>query len=183
MTTAAAVVFSKEDTTVLDRIEVGDPAPGEVQIRTVCSMISTGTERWALRNEFTWAPTPYPCVPGYQRTGIVEQVGAGVEGIRAGDRVMATASPIIGGAIRSFWGAHAALGNTPATEVYALPDEVEFAAAAGTVVAQVGYNAASRLQLAAGDWVVVFGDGLIGHCAAQAARARGARTIMAGRRA
>ena len=55
--------------------------------------------------------------------------------------------------------------------------------AAGAVVAQVGYNAASRVAMQPGDWVVVYGDGIIGQSAAQAARARGARVILVGHRA
>ena len=51
------------------------------------------------------------------------------------------------------------------------------------MVAQVGYNAASRARIEPADPVVVYGDGLIGQCAAQAARARGARVIMVGHRA
>ena len=51
------------------------------------------------------------------------------------------------------------------------------------MVAQVGYNAARRARIEPGDWVAVYGDGLIGQCAAQAARGRGARVILVGHRA
>ena len=47
-------------------------------------------------------------------------------------------------------------------------------------MAQVGYNAASRAVIEKGDWAVVYGDGLIGQCGAQAIRARGARVILIG---
>lgn len=176
-----AIVFVGISQVEVRSMIMPDPKPGEVQIRTSYSTISGGTEGWALRNEFTWSATRYPSVPGYQRMGIIESLGEGVTGWQVGDRVMATTGQWAG-AITPFWGSHIALGNTAATELYRIPDNVEDVDASGTVVAQVGYNAASRAEIQAGDWVVVYGDGLIGQCAAQAIRARGARVILVGHR-
>ena len=81
-----------------------------------------------------------------------------------------------------FWGSHAAVANTKVDGLYRMPDGVASLDAAGTVVAQVGYNAAYRPSLEADDWVVVYGDGVIGQFGAQAARSRGARTILVGHR-
>ncbi|MDE0217691.1 MAG: zinc-binding dehydrogenase [Spirochaetaceae bacterium] len=121
-------------------------------------------------------------MPGYQRVGTVKALGPGVGGWSVGDRVMATRSDWSGRpAARS--GAHAAVGNTLASELFALPGEVGDVDASGLVVAQVGYNAASRARIDPADPVVVYGDGLIGQCAAQAARARGAHVILVGHRA
>ena len=121
-------------------------------------------------------------MPGYQRVGVIEKVGAAVQGWAVGDTVVATRSNWIG-PVNAQSGSHAALGNTPASELYVLPEGTDLIDASGTVVAQVGYNAASRVVMTPGDWVVVYGDGLIGQCAAQAARARGARVILVGHRA
>jgi 2-desacetyl-2-hydroxyethyl bacteriochlorophyllide A dehydrogenase len=181
MHTADAIVFTAVNQVQVQPLNVPDPAPDEVQIRTLYSVISGGTEGWILGNLFTWVPTQYPCVPGYQRVGVIEKIGAEVEGWAAGTTVVATRSAWTG-AVNAQNGAHAALGNTPASELYALPEGVDLVDAAGTVVAQVGYNAASRVIMTPGDWVVVYGDGLIGQCAAQAARARGARVILVGHR-
>ena len=144
-------------------------------------LISAGTEGWILQNKFTWQPTRYPCIPGYQRVGVIEKVGADVTDWQVGQRVVATRSTWTG-AINAQSGSHAALGNTPATEIYAVPTSADDRDAAGTVVAQVGYNAASRAIIEPGDWVVVYGDGLIGQSAAQAIRARGAQVIVVGHR-
>jgi bacteriochlorophyllide a dehydrogenase len=176
-----AVLFVDVGQTAVERVEVPEPGPEQVQVRTRFSTISAGTEGWILHNRFTWAPTRFPCVPGYQRVGLIEAVGTAVKGWSVGDRVVAT---------RSDWpaplsaqsGAHAGLGNTPISELYAVPDAVDDVDAAGTVVAQVGYNAAQRAQIEPGEWAVVYGDGLIGQCAAQAMRARGARVILVGHR-
>jgi bacteriochlorophyllide a dehydrogenase len=144
-------------------------------------MISPGTELWQSSGRFTWSPTRYPAVPGYQRVGIVEAVGEGVSGYEVGQRVFATvarhAQPLA-----AQFGAHAALAPTPAEEVLPLPAGLSDLDASGLVVAQVGLNAAMRSGACPGELVLVVGDGLIGQCAAQAARALGANVIMAGHR-
>ena len=182
MAQTEAAVFVDVGEAAFERIEVSDPGPGQVRVRTRFSTISAGTEGWILHDRFTWNPTCYPCVPGYQRAGTVEALGSGVSGWAIGDRVMATRSDWPGTlAARS--GAHAAVGNTLASELFALPGGVGDVDASGLVVAQVGYNAAGRARIEPGDPVVVYGDGLIGQCAAQAVRARGARVTLVGHRA
>jgi bacteriochlorophyllide a dehydrogenase len=177
-----AVVFSGPGQVSLQVIQMPDPRPDEVRIRTTYSTVSVGTEGWAFQNLFTWQPTPYPCVPGYQRAGVIEALGRDVQGWRSGDRVMAT-NGAWDGPVSSAWGSHVALANTRATELYRIPAGMDDIDASATVVAQVGYNAAYRATLSPGDWVVVYGDGLIGQFAAQAARSRGARVILVGHRA
>ena len=177
-----AVVFVDVGEAALRQVDVPDPGSDQVQVRTRFSTISAGTEGWILHDRFTWAPARYPCVPGYQRVGIIEALGPGVSGWSVGDRVAATRSDWPG-TPGSHAGAHAGLGNTQAAELFALPEGVGDVEASGLVVAQVGYNAARRARIEPGDWVAVYGDGLIGQCAAQAARARGARVILVGHRA
>jgi threonine dehydrogenase-like Zn-dependent dehydrogenase len=118
----------------------------------------------------------------YQRVGVIEAVGSTVTGWHVGDHVMATTGSWRG-AVASTWGSHVAVGNTRASELYRIPDGLDPIDASATVVAQVGYNAAYRATYHAGDWVVVYGDGLIGQSAAQAARSRNARVILVGHRA
>ncbi len=178
-----AVVFESVGRVSARPIEMPPPGPGQAQIRTRYSTISPGTEGWCLLNQFTWQPTIYPSVPGYQRTGEIIAFGEGVEGWNVGDICMATVGSWEGEVV-PFWGAHAGVINTAASELFRIPEGVDEVDASGCIVAQVGYNAASRIVLRDGetDWVVVFGDGIIGQSAAQAARARGARVIVAGHR-
>ena len=61
-----------------------------------------------------------------------------------------------------------------------LPDSVSLADAAGLLLAQVGYNGASKPPVKQGDTAVVIGEGLVGLYAAQVLRARGARVIISG---
>ena len=177
-----AVVFEDVNQVRVGEVEMPPPQAGQVTVRTLYSTVSCGTEGWVLQNVFTWQPTHYPCVPGYQRVGVIEQIGPGVEGWAIGQKVMATAGRWEG-PVCPLWGSHVGLANTPANELYALSEDVDEVDASAAVVAQVGYNAASRITGAPGQWVAVFGDGLIGQCAAQAARARGMHAIIVGHRA
>ncbi len=183
-TMTPAVVFSAAGRVDVEEIAMALPGPGEVRVRSRYSGVSAGTEGWCLEDTFTWARTPYPCVPGYQRVGTIEALGAGVTGLRVGQSVLATIGTWTG-PVKPFWGSHVAVGNSLAAETFPLAPEVDELDAAHAVVAQVGFNAASRVVLgaaAADQWVVVYGDGLIGQMAAQAARARGARVIVVGHR-
>lgn len=185
MPSTSAVVFTAPGEVRLQPIVMPPPRHEEVQIRTEWSVVSAGTEGWALQDRFTWAATTFPCVPGYQRVGTIVEIGPGIEGFQVGERVMAMrgvwdAADCEG--ISAFWGSHIGLANSPIEDVFRLPDGCDALEAAGAVVAQVGYNAAYRAQLAAGDWILVLGDGLIGMCAAQAARSRGCKVLLAGHR-
>ncbi len=176
-----AIVFQAPGHVKMLDIPMPDPGPQTVQIRTMYSCVSAGTEGWVFNNRFTWAGTPYPCVPGYQRVGIITQLGEDVEGWNVGDVVMATTGQW-DGPVTAHWGAHSAVANTGVSELFALPKGIDPVAASAAVVAQVGYNAASRVAMEPNAWVVVYGDGLIGQCAAQAARARNARVVLVGHR-
>ena len=74
-----AVIFTAVGQADVQTVDVPDPGPGQVQVRTRYSTISAGTEGWILHNRFTWAPTQYPCIPGYQRVGVVAAVGPEVD--------------------------------------------------------------------------------------------------------
>lgn len=178
---ADAVIFDSPNSVILKRIEMPPPRTGEVQIRTRYSGISAGTEGHVLAERFTSIASHFPCVPGYQRVGLIEAIGEGVQGFTLGQQVFATSGSWDGPA-QPRWGAHLSLANTLVNEVYCCPEGVSEIDLAHTVVAQVGYNAASRVSNLQGNWVVVYGDGLIGQTAAQCARARGAKVILVGHR-
>lgn len=181
-TVTDAVVFTEACKAAVQKMEMPPPGEGQVQVRTTLSTISSGTEGWIYRNLFTWSPTPFPCVPGYQRAGTITALGPGVKGWRIGERVMAIAGEWPGKP-ESFWGAHIAVANTPVGHLFRLHRSVNDIDASACVVAQVGFNAASRAQVPRGNWALVMGDGIIGQSAAQAARANGLRVVLIGHRA
>lgn len=178
-------MFSAPGEVEVREIPIPEPGQGEVLVRTRASLVSNGTERWIWSGRFhsPGRPAPYtfPVVPGYQRVGVVERVGVGVEGPAEGQRVFATISRLDGSPC-AFAGSHAEYGVTAATECLAVPDSLDDADLAGLVLTQVGYNGGTRPPVTEGSTAVVLGDGLVGQWAAQALRARGAHVVLCGRR-
>ncbi|MHB0856733.1 MAG: membrane dipeptidase [Anaerolineae bacterium] len=185
---ARAVVFDGPLQVSYREIQVPDPGPDDVVIDVGWSWISPGTESSFLRGERIAGdtpfrlgdPSPFPLVAGYQKTGIVTQVGSrAVGGFAVGERVFATVSRVQG--MFSPMGGHVSPAVTPSDQVWRLPPEIDSAASSGLVLAQVGVNCGMRAPIAPGDTVVVLGDGLVGQWSAQTACARGARVVMVGR--
>ena len=152
-------------------------------IRTECSFISTGTERWTLlgqmgkRSAQGWR---FPLVPGYQKVGRVEDVGPAVTHIQRGQRVFMTTGRTVD--VLSGWGGHMQYAVEDEAQVYDLPEQMPSEVAAGLVVVQVGWNTGHRPTIAPEALAVVIGDGIIGQFTAQALRSQGAEVRLAGRR-
>ncbi|MCV7385808.1 NADPH:quinone oxidoreductase family protein [Mycolicibacter longobardus] len=114
---------------------------------------------------------PTPFTPGSELAGDVIAVGDGVP-FTPGDRVVGT----------SFVGGFAEQALVPAAAVTAIPDGVDYAAAAGFgVTYRTAYHALrSVAQVAEGDWVVVLGAaGGVGLAAVDLAVAMGAKVLAA----
>ncbi len=180
-----AAVFTAPGQCEVRRVPVPAPGPTEVVVRTEASIISNGTERWVWSGRFHSPGQPsragFPWVPGYQRVGIIEELGAEVTGLEVGQRVAATISRFEGEYAGS-WGSHAALGVTEASQCFPVPEGVAVEDVAGLVLTQVGYNGGTRPPVAEGDVAIVIGDGLVGQWAAQTFRSRGAYVVICGRR-
>ncbi len=170
-------------------INVPDPGPDDVVVRLTHSWISNGTEGSFVRGERIAGdtprsdsdPMPFPHVPGYQKIGIAERVGANVEHVSAGDVVFATVSRVSG----MFYdhGGHVSPAVTHGSQVWKLPVGADPVSFSGLVLTQVGYNVGMRPALRPGDAAVVIGDGMVGHWSAQTLQSRGARALMLGRHA
>lgn len=186
-TRAQAVVATEPGRVAFQTVEVPEPGPDDVVVRVLHSWISTGTEGSFIRGERIAGdtprapsdPLPFPHVPGYQKVGIVERVGANVTKVAAGHPVFASVSQVEG-MFYPFAG-HISPAVTDQSQVWKLPAGVEPFAASGLVLTQVGYNVGMRAELAAGDCAVVIGDGMVGHWAAQTLKFRGARVLLLGR--
>lgn len=80
----AAVVRAKSGPFTLETCQIEDPRAGEILVRVVaCGVCHTDM---VMRDQHL--PTPQPVVLGHEGSGYVEKVGAGVKGLKRGDRVV-----------------------------------------------------------------------------------------------
>lgn len=105
-----------------------------------------------------------PIPLGYCNVGIVREIGSGVEGFRAGDRVISN-------------GPHADVVSVPRNLCARIPDEVSDEEAAFTVVAAIGLQGIRLAGPTLGEAFVVTGAGLIGLLTIQLLRAHGCRVL------
>jgi S-(hydroxymethyl)glutathione dehydrogenase/alcohol dehydrogenase len=91
MRTRAAVMFAP-GRLELRELEVADPRPGEVVVR-MSAVGVCGTDLHSYNGEWD---RPTPIVLGHEGAGVVEATGAGVEGVREGDRVVLSWAPACG---------------------------------------------------------------------------------------
>ncbi|HYF57822.1 MAG TPA: NADPH:quinone oxidoreductase family protein [Burkholderiaceae bacterium] len=157
------------DDYAIETVDAPEPSAGEVVVRVaacgigyVDALIASG--RYQVR-------PPLPHVPGQEVGGRVHAVGAGVEGLAPGDRVLA----VVAGGFAEF--AKAAAGD-----VCRIPDRMTLAQAAGF---RVNYLTAlhglqDRARLAPGERLLVFGAaGGVGLATVQVGRALGATVLAA----
>jgi 2-desacetyl-2-hydroxyethyl bacteriochlorophyllide A dehydrogenase len=154
----------------------------DVLIEVAHTAISPGTERWCLVDRLTIPGQPhlaFPHVPGYQAAGVVRAVGYDVTDLAPSDRVFSRNCRQPEGWPGSWWGGHVGWHVADHRHVIRLPDQVSTAEAASLLLAQVGYNGASKPRVSSGDVAVVIGAGLVGQYAAQVLRHRGAHVLIA----
>ena len=184
---AQAVVAVERGRVAFQPVSVPDPGPEDVVVRLTHSWISNGTEGSFVRGERIGGdtprtdadPLPFPHVPGYQKVGVVERIGAEVTHVVVGDTVFATVSGVDG--MFYPFGGHVSPAVTHRSQVWKLPPEVDPVAASGLVLTQVGYNVGQCPALQPGDTAVVIGDGMVGQWAAQTLKHRGAKVMMLGK--
>jgi len=145
---------------VVERVPVPEPGPGEVLVRTQASLISRGSELWR-RYEMEHAVSPEAM--GYSTTGVVERLGADVDGYRPGDRVVAVA-PHAEYSVRS-------VRDARHPRVYALDPRLSFEEGTFHPLATSAACWARAAQVTPRDRVVVLGQGIVGNLVAQLVRA------------
>lgn len=152
--------------------EVAEPeaGPDEVLIHVACAGASFA-DGLVVQGKHAARP-PFPFVPGIEAAGRVAAIGAGVDHVRPGDRVMAFAKR----------GAFAERMVTEAASVFALPDGVPYALGAATLVNYgTAYQAlVDRARIAKGETLLVLAAaGSIGLAAVELGKQLGARVIAA----
>jgi len=152
-----------------------DPPPlAEGQLRIAVK--AAGVNRAdILQRSGNWHVRTLPVFPGREAAGLVTEVGAGVTGFTAGQRVLA---------FRGMPGCYATEVVAPAERVVALPDGMDFtnAAALPTSWLTAWYSLVRLARLERGEWLLVQGAAsAVGSAAVAIARWRGAKIVGAAR--
>ncbi len=186
----------------LEDIPAPEPGAGEARVRvTHTGICATDIEEWQFGplwvqhgspNALTGRQTPLTL--GHEITGHVESVGAGVTGIRAGNRVVVHDVITCGTCFWCLRGQQAVCPNMavaglsadgglakfvvwPADQLVPIPDIVSDEEAALVEPCTVAVRAVRNSGVMAGDTVAVVGAGTVGLLTIQTFRAAGARVI------
>ena len=167
----AIVVDSPGDPEVMHLAEMPDPSPGpgEVLVRARATAVNRAD---TLQRRGFYPPPPGASeIIGMEVAGEVAGLGEGVDGWRAGDRVMA----LLAG------GGYAELVAVPAGQLMRVPDGMSWtdAAAIPEVFLTAHDNLFTRGRLTAGETVLIHGGGGgVGTAAIQLAHRAGARVLV-----
>lgn len=165
------VVFPAPKCVEIQAREVPTPEPGQVLIRTRCTLISIGTELTILNGECppgsAWARfAAYPFVPGYDNIGEVIAVGKG-------------ADPALIGQTVATYGGHARYVTAPVPSLRMIQRPIPDEQAAFFTIAEIVMNGVRRSSLQWGESVAVHGLGLLGQLTVRFCRLAGARPVLA----
>lgn len=147
-----------------------EPGEGELLVQVGAAGVTLPIVR-LTRGSPDGGGVPLPHAPGGEVAGRVVATGPGVAGWRAGQRVAGLA----------FTGAYAEFVTVPASFVFAVPDQVDDAAAVLLVRSgQVALGALHAAAVRPGESVLVTAAaGGVGHLAVQLARELGASRVVA----
>lgn len=148
--------------------------PGEVRIAVKAS--SVNPVDWKIVAGRPDMPVSFPAIPGRDAAGVVEGIGAGVEGWEVGDEVITYGHE--GRGVRS--GGLAGLMTVPADALGPKPSTISWDKA-GTLgcAALTAYQLLRLVEVREGDTVLVHAAaGGVGHFAVQIARALGAARVI-----
>ena len=190
----AAVVHAFGQPLRVEEVPVPEVTPGQVLVKVVASGVCH-TDLHAANGDWPVKPT-LPFIPGHEGVGYVAALGAGVKGIKEGDRVgvpwlhtacghcehcitgwetlcdeqQMTGYTVNGGYAEYVLADPGYVGHLPANVGFS---EIAPILCAGVTV----YKGLKVLDCKPGDWVAISGIGGLGHCAVQYAKAMGFHVI------
>jgi threonine dehydrogenase-like Zn-dependent dehydrogenase len=200
-----AAIFVEPGRIVLDEKPIPAPGPLDALLRVTTTTIC-GTDVHILRGEY---PVRRGLTVGHEPVGVIEKLGAAVQGYREGQRVIAGAITPSGYSHACLAGDHAQdgagtphgwkpaggwkLGNTIdgcQAEYVLVPDAMANLAPVPDAlgdeqvlmcpdIMSTGFSGAESGAVRIGDAVAIFAQGPIGLCATAGARLMGATTIIA----
>lgn len=89
MKSKALVIYEKDGPFVIDEIELDAPGPGEVLVRiAACGLCHTDILAKEKGDETAFNDIPLPMVLGHEGSGVIVEVGSGVDYCKVGDHVV-----------------------------------------------------------------------------------------------
>jgi len=193
-TMKAAVVHSFGQPLQIEEVPVPEVTAGQVLVKVVASGVCH-TDLHAAEGDWPVKPS-LPFIPGHEGVGYVAALGAGVKGIKEGDRVgvpwlhtacghcehcitgwetLCDEQQMTGYTVN---GGYAEYVLADPNYVGQLPANIGFSEIAPVLCAGVTvYKGLKVLDCKPGDWVAISGVGGLGHLAVQYARAMGFHVI------
>lgn len=200
--TMRAVVFHGTNDIRLEHVPKPKPAAGEALIRVTLTTIC-GTDLHIVRGEY---PVANGLIIGHEPVGVIEELGAGVNGYAVGERVIVGAITPCGQCFACLGGHLSQCGREQGYEALGgwrfgntingsqaeylvvpnaqanlakIPDELtDEQVVLLTDIASTGISGAESGEVTLGDKVAVFALGPIGLCAAIGARLLGASMVI-----
>lgn len=176
-----AIIFESRGNVGFREIEIPKINDDEVLLKTHFSGISTGTETWHLNNRHKWMMDGYPYVPGYQKSGIIVEVGRNVKNLKEGQWAFYNSTRLDQKSGINLDGpnGHIEYSICNPEKVVQIEDGTDPRGPAFGIVCAVGCVGVKMSQVRKDELVVVIGQGLIGQMSGQAARRKGAFVITA----
>lgn len=172
---ARQAVLTAPFQTAVREVELPDPAPNQILVKTEYSAVSAGTELAVYTGKHQWLQDPkmidwkFPFKPGYSAAGTVHAIGKDIVGWKPGDRV-------------AYPGNHASaelltIGHERG-RLWLMPDTLDTRTAAWSCVARYGMGSSIRAGLTLGRSAAVLGLGVIGQWSLRCLKAAGAFPVV-----
>ena len=164
------IVFKEPKKAVIEEREMPEPGPGQVLIKTACTLISTGTELTILEADYPegsfWEEYgALPFDPGYDNIGEVVEVGPGVDTGLVGTKA-------------ATYGQHAQYVVRDAEEIRPIHRDIADDHAVFFTIAEIVMNGIRRPHVTWGESVAVYGLGVLGQLTVQFCRLCGAMPVF-----
>lgn len=162
---------------VLKVVDIDEPSPNKDEVKVKLYSIGLNpSDSYTISGNYAYNVPDLPYIPGKDGAGVIEEVGAGVENVKVGDRVY-----LSGFSAKRNTGTYAEKVVIDAKSVYPLPDIASFSdGAALGIPAFTAYRALmQKAKVRAGETVLIHGaSGAVGSIAVQIAKSVG--TIVIG---
>jgi NADPH2:quinone reductase len=160
--------YGPPESLVVEELPPQNAGPGEVVVTVKAASVNF-PDFLIIQNKYQFKP-PLPFSPGSELAGVVKEVGAGVSGVRPGQRVIAFTT----------YGAFAEEVKTEAVRLLPLPEKMDFVTGAAFLLTYATSDHALRDRgaLKSGETLLVLGAaGGVGLAAIEIGKALGARVI------